>query len=82
MPDYRLVRLYLSEKGIWCYEFERDGKIRWSSLCTRDEGEARKIYEHLCKRLRMYQRERGEIRDTYGDDDKRCPDRLMGIYTG
>jgi hypothetical protein len=30
----------------------------------------------------MDRRERGEIRDTYGDDDKRCPDRLMGIYTG
>jgi hypothetical protein len=78
MSDRQLLTgrgLYLSKKGIWYYKFERDGIVRWSSLHTRDVVEARKKYE----RLHM---KRGEIRDTYGDDDKRCPDRLMGIYTG
>jgi len=48
-PDQtnRMVRLYLSERGIWHYEVERDGIVKWSSLHTRDEGEARRKYDRM-----------------------------------
>lgn len=36
----RLVSLYRSDKGIWRYEAERDGKLYWSSLGTRNETAA------------------------------------------
>jgi hypothetical protein len=52
----RLVRLYLSEKGIWHYDIERNGIVKWSSLGTRDEGEARRKYESLQERLMEYAR--------------------------
>jgi hypothetical protein len=32
----RLVRVYQSDKGIWHYEFERNGKVYWASLRTRN----------------------------------------------
>jgi hypothetical protein len=47
----RLVRLYLSDKGIWRYDIERDGIVKWSSLHTRDEGEARRKYNRLQRSL-------------------------------
>lgn len=52
----RLVRLYLSEKGIWHYEIERDGIVKWGSLHTRNEGEARRKYESLQGALMEYAR--------------------------
>ncbi len=47
MHEIRLVRLYPSPKGIWRYEIERGGVIHWSSLHTRNEGEARRKYDAL-----------------------------------
>jgi hypothetical protein len=43
----RLLRLFRSEKGIWRYEIERNGEVRWSSLRTRDEKKARAHYDKL-----------------------------------
>lgn len=43
----RLVRLYQSEKGIWRYEIERGGVVRWASLHTRNELAARAAYERM-----------------------------------
>ena len=47
----RLLRLYRSEKGIWRYEIERDGKIYWSSLRTRDKRKAVEYYERYKESL-------------------------------
>jgi hypothetical protein len=46
---FRLLRLYRSDKGIWRYEIERDGEVRWSSLRTRSERVARAKYERLAR---------------------------------
>lgn len=43
----KLLRLYRSEKGIWRYDLERDGKLFWASLHTRDEREARETYAKI-----------------------------------
>lgn len=43
----RLLRLYRSEKGIWRYEIERNGELRWVSLHTKDEHKARLAYASL-----------------------------------
>jgi hypothetical protein len=48
----RLVRLFKSDKGIWRYEIERDGEVRWASLHTRNEKRAREQYERLEKWLK------------------------------
>jgi hypothetical protein len=45
----RLLRLYRSDKGIWRYEIERDGQVRWSSLRTRNESVARRKFERMKK---------------------------------
>ncbi len=47
MPRIRMMRLYRSETGIWHYETERDGRMRWASLHTRDENKARRKYDNL-----------------------------------
>ncbi len=52
----RLLRLYQSEKGIWHYEIERDGIVKWSSLGTRDERVARRKYESLKSAFMEYAR--------------------------
>ena len=49
-PRYRLIRLFQSAKGVWRYEFARDGEVRWSSLRTRDEHKARKMYDAMRER--------------------------------
>ena len=48
----RLVRLFQSDKGIWRYEIERDGEVRWTSLHTRNEKRAREKYDRLEKWLK------------------------------
>jgi hypothetical protein len=48
----RLVRLFKSDKGIWRYEIERDGEVRWTSLHTRNEKRAREKYDRLEKWLK------------------------------
>jgi hypothetical protein len=47
----RAVRLYCSRKGIWHYVVERDGKLSWSSLKTRDEKKARQRFEEIKARF-------------------------------
>ena len=47
--SFRVLRLYCSRRGIWRYEFERDGKVYWSSLHTRSESNARARYEWLAR---------------------------------
>jgi hypothetical protein len=47
----RMVRLYRSDKGIWRYEIERDGQIRWSSLRTKNERIARQRFEKMKRDL-------------------------------
>ena len=47
IQNYRLVRLFRSERGIWRYEAERDGELRWASLHTRNEATARRMYERM-----------------------------------
>lgn len=43
----RLLRLYRSDKGVWRYDLNRDGKVYWSSLRTRDEAKARMLYAKM-----------------------------------
>jgi hypothetical protein len=48
----KVLRIFKSDRGIWQIEFERNGKVVWSSLRTRDEAEAnrkRQRYERICK---------------------------------
>ena len=45
--SYRIVRLYQSDRGIWRYEVERDGELRWASLHTRDETKARRMFDRM-----------------------------------
>lgn len=47
------VRIYRNRiNGIWRIEFERDGKLYWSSLRTRDEVKARRKWEEYVKSVR------------------------------
>lgn len=41
------MRLYKSPGGMWHYETERDGKLYWSSLHTRNEDMAKIAYERI-----------------------------------
>ena len=52
----RYLRIYQSDKGIWHYEIERNGKITWSSLRTRDEGEARRKFARMVESLKLAQK--------------------------
>ena len=45
--SYRIVRLYQSDRGVWRYEAERDGELRWASLHTRDEAKARRMFDRM-----------------------------------
>jgi hypothetical protein len=47
VTTFRLLRLYRSDKGVWRYDLERDGVVRYSSLRTRDERKARADYERI-----------------------------------
>ncbi len=58
---FLLKRLYQSEKGIWHYEFKRDGEMKWSSLRTRNECVARRKYEEL-KSFLQERRNYGEVK--------------------
>jgi nitric oxide synthase oxygenase domain/subunit len=39
--------MFRSDRGIWRYEVERNGRLYWSSLHTRDEKKARTKYERM-----------------------------------
>ena len=43
----KLVRLFRAANGMWHYEIDRDGRLYWSSLGTRDEAKARARYQHM-----------------------------------
>lgn len=43
----RVLRLYRTDKGIWHYEIERDGRVYWSSLHTKKEILARARFERI-----------------------------------
>lgn len=45
-------RIYQSELGIWRAEIKRSGVIRWFSLRTRDEAEARRKWRDYCEIIR------------------------------
>ena len=45
--SYRIVRLYQSDRGVWRYEAERDGELRWASLHTSDEAKARRMFDRM-----------------------------------
>lgn len=47
----RFIRIYKAENGIWRIDIERDGVVRWSSLRTRDEGEAKWMAQRYCESL-------------------------------
>ena len=51
LATFKLRRLYQADNGIWRYEIERTGKVYWSSLHTRDEAQARGVYERMAKML-------------------------------
>ena len=51
LSTFKLIRLFRGENGIWRYEIERTGKVRWSSLHTRDEAQARAMYDRIAKTL-------------------------------
>lgn len=38
----KYIRIYKSERGVWHCEIERDGVLRWHSLHTKDEAEAKR----------------------------------------
>ena len=47
----QVLRLYQSPRGIWHYEFERDGKLYWASLHTRSERIAQASYKRIKAKL-------------------------------
>lgn len=49
----KMLRLYRSEKGIWRYDIERNGEVRWASLRTRDKRKAREKYETLVRYTKL-----------------------------
>ena len=55
-----IIRMYLSEKGIWRYEFKRLGQIYWASLHTRNEDVARAKYEEIMARINPAPRHDGK----------------------
>jgi len=59
LATFRLKRLYRSDKGIWRYDIERNGKVYYASLHTRDEGKARSVYNRMAKTLDAWTREDG-----------------------
>ena len=58
LTAFKLTRLYRSEKGIWRYEIERDGRLYYASLHTRDEAHARGMYARIAKVLSDWETEK------------------------
>jgi hypothetical protein len=57
LAAFKPIRLYRSEKGIWRYDIERNGKTYYASLHTRDETKARATYDRMQKTLAKWAEE-------------------------
>ena len=57
LATFKPLRLYQSENGIWRYDIERNGKVYYASLHTRDEAKARAVYERMEKTLMEWEKE-------------------------
>ena len=57
LATFRPLRLYQSDRGIWRYDIERNGKVYYASLHTRDEARARAFYERMEKTLAEWEKE-------------------------
>jgi hypothetical protein len=55
LASYKPLRIYQGENGIWRYEIERFGKVRWSSLHTRDESKARAVWDRMVAALARWE---------------------------
>jgi hypothetical protein len=53
----KFLRLYQSDKGIWRYEIERNGKVYWTSLRTRSRTKAERDYRRMKQWLIDWEKE-------------------------
>lgn len=48
------LRIYKSHRGIWHAEIRNNGRLQWFSLRTRDDNEARRMWDNYCAILKSH----------------------------